>query len=75
MPHWRKTSWAIAVWTGLIALWAISALVSVSGIEATSEAAQTGVAVGTTIGLTFVAIVWLLGLVPLALLWFGTRPR
>lgn len=71
MPRWRKPSWAIAVWTTVVALWLVT------GIAGTADKASqsTAYAAGAGIAVFFILFVWVLILIPLALLWFGTRPR
>jgi hypothetical protein len=71
MPHWRKTSWAIAVWTVLMFLWMGAGFAG--GLENASQSAAYSAGMG--IGVFLLFFIYVLGLVPLALLWFGTRPR
>jgi hypothetical protein len=68
MKTWRKTTWAIVVWTAFIAYWLYSGLQS-APITTNAEAAGAGIAI------FFILFVWVLILIPLSLLWFGTRPR
>jgi len=71
MRSWRKSTWAIAIWTVLMAFWIVS------GISATADGASQSeaYAAGATIGVTLVFMLWLLVLAPLALVWFATRPK
>ena len=71
MRHWRKTTWAIAIWTTLCFLWVASGVAATADKAASSDAA----ALGTTFGVAFILFFWFLVLIPLALLWFATRPR
>ena len=80
LPHWRKATWAIVLWTGLAILWvaaganAASSLPSDCGTldQATCEAAA---AVGTGIGVGIIFFVWFLGFIILGIIWFMSRPR
>ena len=71
MRSWRKTTWVITIWTALMVLWIGS------GISATADGASQSqaYAAGATIGVTLLFLMWLLVLVPLALVWFATRPK
>lgn len=71
MRSWRKSTWAIVIWTALCAIWLFSGMAAVGDDVANSDAA----AVGATIGVTFIIFFWFLLLVPLAIVWFATRPK
>ena len=71
MRRWRKSSWAIAIWTSLILLWIVGGLASVSKVASTSTAAASG----ATIGVAFILFVWFLVMVPMTLIWFATKPK
>ncbi len=61
----------------LMALWFISAMVSVSSIysNATSPAETAGATIGTGIGMVFIFIIWGGGATVLGLLTLFTRPK
>lgn len=71
MRRWRKSTWAIAIWTIVMALWIGSGV----GATAGSAAQSSAYAAGATIGVTILFVLWLLVLVPLALIWFASRPK
>lgn len=66
--HWRKTSWAIAVWTVLMLLLLFG---SASDADSSRGAAET-IVYG---GLVVVLPLWLVGMVPLSIAWALTRPK
>ena len=68
MRHWRKPSWAIAIWTVLIGVWLYGGLTT-APIDNEAKAAGAGIAV------FIIVFIYVLVLIPLAFLWFGTRPR
>ena len=80
MPR-RKTTWAIILWT---VLWAVLIGVGIAGNECASETgdgflsdqdAQDACAAGTGIGVFLLFILWFLGFVVLAIVWFLTKNR
>lgn len=71
MRSWRKTTWVIALWTALIGAWIVSGISAAAPGAAQSQA----YAAGATIGVTLIFMLWLLVLLPLALVWFATKPK
>ena len=67
--RWRKATWALIIWTALMAAWLFYALAN----PATSEERY----VPFVIVFTAVALIlcWFVGLVILALVWFMSRPK
>lgn len=84
VPRWRKMTWAILVFTLLMAIWAIvgggtadnhqycvthpDKYLSVKDCEAARN-------VGTGIGIVLIFFVWLVGFVIMSIIWFMTRPK
>jgi hypothetical protein len=80
MPKWRKATWALVIWTGLMALWIISGIAGVSnncaGLSGDDlELCQAGTAIGGGIGITFIFFIWFLGFVILGIIWLMSRPK
>jgi hypothetical protein len=83
MLKWRKMTWALIVWSGLILLWAgagtgaaASECANQKGDEFLSAAdAQAACEAGAGIGIALVLFVGFIGFVFLSLIWFMTRPR
>lgn len=81
MPKWRKTTWTLASWNVLMILWLATAVGGVGPFSCAGETGaalavcEAGVSIGRTLGLNFVLIVWLIGLVAIGLTWVATRPR
>src|SRR5450759_3026051 len=81
LPHWRKATWAVVIWTVLMAFWMIA------GSQQTPDktcAGETGSAlelcqsayhVGTGIGVTLLFVLWFIGFVVLSLVWLMSRPQ
>jgi hypothetical protein len=69
--RWRKMTWVLVIWTALCVLWVGSGMAAVADDVAGSNAA----AVGAGIGVTFILFFWFLVFVPLAIVWFATRPK
>ena len=87
--HWRKMTWTLLVWSGVMFAWMIGAGVSagnsVASNCATDPAVTSGVLTkqecidasnaGTGIGIGLVFFLWFMGFVVLGLIWFMTRPK
>lgn len=65
------------IWQALMVAWFISAIAATSEgySAASSEAARTGAAVGTMIGLSMIAVLWACGSLILGMLMFFTRGK
>lgn len=88
-PHWRKMTWAILIWSGLMAAWLIAGIASVGGHDSYCEAHRTaylslrdcetfhsaGEDVGAAVGIAALVVVWFFGFVILSLIWFMTKPH
>lgn len=68
MRHWRGPTWLIAIWTVLIAAWIVGGA-QAAKIDNDAKAAGAGIAV------FIIIFIYVLVLIPMAFLWFGTRPR
>jgi hypothetical protein len=73
-------TWAILIWTVLMALWLASGLsatanncAGMTGSDLT--ACQAGTAIGGGLAVSALFILWLIGFVILSIIWFMTRPR
>jgi hypothetical protein len=80
MRGWRKMTWALVVWTVLMAVWLLSGLSSASnncgGLSgADLTACQAGTAIGGGLAVTALFVIWLIGFIVLSIVWFMTRPR
>ena len=80
MPRWRKMTWAIVIWTVLMALWVVGGVgaagdncAGLSGVQL--DTCQAGTAIGAGIGVTLLIGIWFVGFLVLAILWFATRPK
>jgi hypothetical protein len=76
MPRWRKATWAIVVWTILMAVWVVAGAGAASDLPpAGSEAEQAGRAIGAGLGITLIIIIWFIGFIVLGLIWLMSRPK
>ena len=80
MRRWRKSTWALVIWTVLIFVWiaagmanAGNAAQSCTGTD--SAACQAGVGIGTGIGVTFLFVLWFVGFIVGTIVWFASRPK
>jgi hypothetical protein len=80
LPHWRKATWAVVIWTVLIGLWMIAG--SQSSPDSTC-AGDTGSSLelckslyhaGTGIGVTLLFFLWFIGFIIFSLIWLMSRP-
>ena len=79
MPK-RKMTWVILIWTALFVVWGVAGAGAVSnncpGLTGDALATcQAATAIGGGIGLTVIFILWFIGFIVLALIWFMTRPK
>lgn len=72
-PHWRKSTWALIIWGGLMAYWLIGYLAP--GCDESSRAAQSGCEAGETIGVFMILVVAALGFIVLSLVSLMSRRR
>lgn len=76
LPRWRKATWALVIWTGLMLLWVVTGVSAVGNMSpAGSQVEQAGRAVGAGIGVTFIVLIWFVGFIVLALVWLMSRPK
>jgi len=80
MPRWRKATWAILLFSGLMLVWIIGGVGAVSDncagkTGSALEACQAGTAIGGGIAVTFIIVIWFIGFVVLGLIWMMSRPK
>lgn len=71
-------TWVVLVFNVLMVVWIVAGLVGVSDncadeVGSALDACETGTAVGASIGIAFLVILWALGDVILGVLWLVTR--
>lgn len=75
-----KATWALAIWNVAMILWLATAIGGVGDLSCTGETGaalavcEAGVIIGLSLGLSFVLIVWLIGLTAFGLIWLMSRP-
>ncbi|MFT3694003.1 MAG: hypothetical protein QM831_12740 [Kofleriaceae bacterium] len=74
-PFGLLFKWTFIVWNVLMLIWIISGASSASNIEAHNHMEETGVAIGTAIGVGMIMGVWMVGSVILGILVLLTKPR
>lgn len=80
MPHWRKMTWAILIWTIVFVAWGVGGVGAVSNncaglVGSALSTCQAGTAVGGGIGVSIIFFLWFVGFIVLALIWFMSRPK
>jgi hypothetical protein len=78
--RWRKMTWLILVFSGLMLAWAIAGTTTEVCADypagsADREACELGEDIGTGIAATLIFTLWFVGFVVLSIIWFMTRPR
>ena len=80
MRGWRKMTWAIVIWTVLMAAWIIDGLSAVgegcgglTGSDLTTCQAGTTIAGGLAVSVLF--FLWFIGFVVLSIIWFTSRAK
>lgn len=79
MPN-RKASWAIAIWTALMALAILAAALGIGadcvGLPGSEgSACRADAWVNGAVGLGLLGFLWFLGFVPLWIVWYRSRPK
>jgi hypothetical protein len=81
MPRWRKATWALAIWNVLMIAWLARVLSGLDDFSCARETAgfglaacQAGATIGQNFGVPLVGVIWFVGLVGFALIWFVSRP-
>ena len=83
-PHWRKMTWAIVIFSGLMLLWLIVGITSADNSSHCAHETSRFFSksdctaardVGTGIGAAIISTLWFVGFLVLSLIWFMTRPR
>ena len=80
VPHWRKATWALAIFNLLILIWLIAGIAGTSNncaglTDGALSGCQAGTAVGAGIGVTLIVLIWFIGFMVLGLVWLMSRPR
>ena len=86
IPHFRKMTWVLLLWTTVMLAWAIGGGTSAAQNSESYCATHTDAYftqqdclgashAGTAIGVALIILLWFLGFVVLSLVWFMTRPK
>lgn len=81
MPKWRKATWTLAIWNVFMILWLATAIGGVGPFSCAGETGaalavcEAGVSIGLSLGVSFVLIVWAVGLIGIGLIWLMSRPQ
>jgi hypothetical protein len=78
IPHWRKATWAVVIWTVLMFAWMIAGAQGTTAKDCGSldqATCQAATNIGTGIGVTLLFILWFIGFVVLSLVWLMSRPQ
>ena len=80
MPHWRKATWALVIFSALMAVWIGSGIAATSNncageVGDALQLCQAGTAIGGGIAVTFIVILWFIGFIVLGLIWLMSRPK
>jgi hypothetical protein len=76
----RIATWAIVIWTGLMALGTFAAFLGIGGdcaglVGGDLSACQADAWDRGAVGLMLLVFLWLVVLIPMAFVWFATRPK
>ena len=74
IPHWRKATWTIVIWTALMAALAIAAANSGNQTCARQTYASSCSA-WTAIDVMLLVLIWFIGFIVVGLIWLLSRPR
>jgi len=83
IPHWRKMTWAVMIWTAIFAVWIVGGVATANNASdcakdpggLSTSACTTASNVGTGIGVALIFVLWFIGFIVLALIWLMSRPK
>ena len=75
MRKWRKITWVVLLWCGLIIAWMIGGAGAADCASETDETSRAACEAGAGLGVMFIALIGFFGFVFLSVIWFMTRPR
>lgn len=83
MPVWRRATWALVAWNGLMILWFGRATLGLDDLTCSGgeregfgrAVCEWGASLGLNFGVGLVISVWVIGLVIFGLIWLMTRPK
>jgi len=75
----RKATWGLVIWTGLMVAWLVSGLINVSNNASCtgdySAYCQAGTAIGAGVGVVFIGGLWFMGFIVGSVVWFASKPK
>ena len=74
IPHWRKTTWTIVIWTALMAALAIAVAYS-GGQTCAKQTHGTSCTAWTEIDVMLLVLIWFIFFIVASLIWLLSRPR
>ena len=80
MPRWRKATWALVLFSGLMLVWIVAGVGGLSdncaGLTGQElDLCEAGTVIGGGIGVTFLVVIWFIGFIVLGLIWMMSRPK
>jgi hypothetical protein len=83
LPHWRKMTWLILIFTALMATWAVAGAATADNAAQcardagglSQQACTDARNAGTGLGVALIVLLWFFGFVVLSLVAFMTRPK
>lgn len=75
MPKFRKMTWALLIWSGLIIAWMVAGGAASDCLAEPDQLSREACEAGTGIGVALIALIGFFGFVPLSIIWFMTRPK
>jgi hypothetical protein len=81
--RWRKMTWVVLIWTGLMFAWMIGGAASAQdsadcaseATQALRDACEAGTDIGTGLGVAALFFLWFIGFLVLSIVWFMTRRK
>jgi hypothetical protein len=70
----RKATWGLIIWTGLMALWAFSGAMNASS-SCADATYGTACAAGAGIGIMLLGGLWFMGFIVGSVIWFASKPK
>jgi hypothetical protein len=73
IPHWRKATWVIVLWTVLMALWIVSTSGGTNSILCPGTTCTPDKPMNKIAAVIVIFLIWFVGFVVLSLIWLMSR--
>jgi hypothetical protein len=73
--RWRKSTWAVIAWTVVMLAWLVWSVAATASSCRATGGTPAECDTYTVIAAAVIGLIWLVGVLPLAGIWYATRAR